>query len=40
MYLYRRRHKKTTRNRCARKNARLKAKNRRRMRRASRGERC
>jgi hypothetical protein len=39
MYLYKRRHKKVSRNRCARKNARLKAKNRRRISRASRGER-
>jgi hypothetical protein len=39
MYLYRRRHKKVSRKRCSRKNARLKAKNRRRISRASRGER-
>lgn len=36
MYLYRKRHKKTDRRRCARKNARLRAKNARRRRRAAR----
>lgn len=34
MYLYRKRHNKTNRRRCSRKNARLKAKNARRRRRA------
>ena len=35
MYIYRKRHAKKVRNRCARKNAKLKAKNRRRKLRAS-----
>jgi hypothetical protein len=39
MYLYKRRHKKVSRKRSVRKNAKLKAKNRRRISRASRGER-
>lgn len=36
MYIYKKRHKKVDRNRCARKNSKLKAKNRRRRARASR----
>jgi hypothetical protein len=36
MYIYRKRHKKVGKNRCARKNARLKAKNRNRVARAHR----
>jgi hypothetical protein len=39
MYLYRKRHKKTDRRRCVRKNAKIKAKNRRRIARVTRGER-
>jgi hypothetical protein len=39
MYLYRRRHKKASRKRCSRKNAKLRTKNRKRMTRVTRGER-
>jgi hypothetical protein len=39
MYLYRKRHVKSNRKRCSRKNAKLKAKNRRRRARASRAKR-
>ena len=39
MYLYRKRHKKTDRKRCVRKNAKLKAKNKHRMKRANRDNR-